>query len=216
MKLFRKIKSLFGYALLALIVNAWGGERSMALEPIRILAFGDSLTAGYNLAAADAFPAKLEKALREAGYSVKITNAGISGDTTAGGRSRLDWALAENPEIVILELGANDALRGFDPAESERNLDDMLRRLQAKKVIVLLAGMKAPRNLGREYADSFDAIYPRLAAKHNVALYPFFLDGVVADPAMNQGDGIHPTAKGVDVIVKRILPSLLPLLPKGK
>ncbi len=188
----------------------------MALEPIRILAFGDSLTAGYNLAAADAFPAKLGKALREAGHPVKISNAGISGDTTAGGRSRLDWALAENPEIVILELGANDALRGFDPAETERNLDDMLRRLQAKKITVLLAGMKAPRNLGREYADSFDAIYPRLAAKYNVALYPFFLDGVVADPAMNQGDGIHPTAKGVDVIVKRIMPSLLPLLPKGK
>jgi acyl-CoA thioesterase-1 len=216
MKLFRKIKSLFGYALLALIVNAGNGERSMALEPIRILAFGDSLTAGYNLAAADAFPAKLGKALREAGHPVKISNAGISGDTTAGGRSRLDWALAENPEIVILELGANDALRGFDPAETERNLDDMLRRLQAKKITVLLAGMKAPRNLGREYADSFDAIYPRLAAKYNVALYPFFLDGVVADPAMNQGDGIHPTAKGVDVIVKRIMPSLLPLLPKGK
>jgi acyl-CoA thioesterase-1 len=216
MKRFHKMRALIGYALLALIVNAWSAERSMAMEPIRILAFGDSLTAGYNLLASDAFPAKLERSLREAGHKVNVSNAGISGDTTAGGRARLDWALAENPEIVILELGANDALRGFDPAETERNLDDMLRRLKERKLTILLAGMKAPRNFGREYADSFDAIYPRLADKYGVALYPFFLDGVVADPAMNQGDGIHPTAKGVEVIVKRLLPSLLPLLPKGK
>lgn len=180
----------------------------------RILALGDSLTAGYNLPAEDAFPVKLEKALRAQGYDVSVANAGVSGDTAAGGRARLDWALADKPDIAIVELGANDALRGLDPKETYGNLDMILDRLKQGGVKVLLAGMHAPRNMGKDYGDEFRSVYMRLKDKHNVAFYPFFLDGVAMRPELNLADGLHPNGKGVDVIVERILPYVKELLGK--
>lgn len=177
-------------------------------ETLRILALGDSLTAGYGVAADAAFPVQLERALRADGYDVSVINAGVSGDTSAGGRARLDWALGDKPQVAIVELGANDGLRGLDPAVTEQNLDAILARLRAEKVRVLLTGMLAPPNYGPDYAKSFAAIYPRLAERHKVTLYPFFLDGVARDPKLNQGDGLHPTRDGVAEIVRRILPSV--------
>ena len=176
--------------------------------PVSIAVVGDSLTAGYGLPETEAFPARLEAALKDCGLDVRIVNAGFSGDTTAGGRARLDWPLADRPEIVIIELGANDAMRGLDPAQTEANLDDILARSVASGARVLLAGMLAPPNFGRDYQQQFDGIYPRLAEKHGVPLYPFFLDGVAMDPRLNQADGIHPNAAGVEIIVQRILPSV--------
>lgn len=182
-------------------------------EKRRLLVLGDSLAAGYGLPVEQAFPARLQIALGAAGYAIEVINAGVSGDTTAGGLARLDWALGNpTPAFAIVELGANDALRGLDPARSYDNLDRIVTRLHARGVKVLLAGMKAPRNLGRDYAGEFDAIYPRLAAKHGVPLYDFFLEGVAADPGLNQRDGIHPNARGVEVIVQRILPHVKRLL----
>jgi acyl-CoA thioesterase I len=180
-----------------------------AAEERRILALGDSLTAGYGLAAEDGFTARLEAALKAAGVAAKVINGGVSGDTSAGGLARVDWLMAEKPDLVIVELGANDALRGLDPVDTRRNLDDVIARIQKAGATVVLAGMKAPPNLGREYTADFDRIFPELAKQHKVALYPFFLDGVAADPALNQADGIHPNAKGVTVIVERMLPTLL-------
>ena len=188
----------------------------MAAMPIRILAFGDSLTAGFNLPSGDAFPVKLEAALKAKGYAVQVVNAGVSGDTTAGGRARLEWTLADRPDYApdyaIVELGANDALRGLDPELTYGNLDAILARLQGRKVKVLLAGMLAPRNLGDAYVRAFDAIYPRLQAKYGVALYPFFLDGVALHPELTLPDGMHPNAQGVDRIVTGILPAVERLL----
>ncbi len=191
---------------------------AQASGPLRILAFGDSLTAGYGLPADDAFPVQLARALEAAGYDVAITNAGVSGDTTADGRARIDWALADPFDYAIVELGANDTLRGLDPEQAYANLDFILDALAAKHVKVLLAGMYAPRNLGRDYTQQFDAIYPRLIAAHpDVALYPFFLDGVALHPELIQGDGLHPNREGVAVIVKAILPAVEKLLgPAGK
>ncbi|MFQ5985366.1 MAG: arylesterase [Alphaproteobacteria bacterium] len=183
-----------------------------AAEPVRIVALGDSLTAGYGLKTKEAFPARLEEALRSQGFAVEVLNAGVSGDTTAGGRARLDWVLKERPDLVIVELGSNDGLRGFEPAETFQNLDAILTRLKAAGVVVVLTGMRAPPNLGREYEAEFQAIFPRLAAKHGVAFYPFFLEGVAARAELNQADGMHPNARGVEAIVERILPFLLPLL----
>lgn len=174
-----------------------------------ILAFGDSLTAGYGLRATEAFPAQLEAALRNEGARAQVVNAGVSGDTTAGGLQRIDWLMTKKPDLVIVELGANDGLRGIDPAETHRNLDAILTRMKGLGIPVLLAGMLAPPNLGRDYGTRFNEIFPALAKKHKVALYPFFLDGVVADPGLNQADGLHPNAKGVSVIVRRILPYVL-------
>ena len=177
-------------------------------RPLRIVALGDSLTAGYGLPAEAAFPAKLERALAANGIATEIANAGVSGDTTSGGLARLDWSVPEGTEAVILELGANDALRGVDPTLTRNALDAMLERLKARHIPVLLAGMLAPRNLGPDYTRAFDAIYPDLAEKYGAILYPFFLDGVVNDPKLNQRDGLHPTAAGVDVIVAKILPDV--------
>lgn len=177
-------------------------------EPIRLVAFGDSLTAGLGLPAKDAFPAKLQAALKAKGHDVVIENAGVSGDTTSAGLSRLDWSVPEGTQGVILELGANDALRGLDPSIAEKSLDAILARLKERKIPVLLAGMVAPPNLGGGYGERFNAIYPRLAAKYGVPLYPFFLDGVAGQAKLNQPDGIHPTAAGVDVIVERITPAV--------
>lgn len=175
----------------------------------RVVVLGDSLTAGYGLPLEQAFPARLEAALQRAGRKVRVINAGVSGDTTAGGLARLDWMLADKPQLVIVELGANDALRGLDPAGTRANLDAILARLEAAGVRVLLAGMKAPRNLGADYVAAFDRIYPELAARHKVALYPFFLKGVAGDPKLNLADGIHPNAEGVERIVAGILPIIL-------
>jgi acyl-CoA thioesterase-1 len=183
-----------------------------AAEPVRLMAFGDSLTHGYGLPAGETFPDQLEAALRADGLDVTVLNAGNSGDTTAGGLARVDWALADDPDAVILELGANDGLRGLDPEATYDNLDAILAKLTGEGLPVLLAGMLAPPNLGREYGDAFNAVYPRLATQHDVPLYPFFLDGVAANPALNQGDGIHPNAAGVAEIVARIKPHVVRLL----
>lgn len=190
--------------LLALLTSS-----ASAAEPLRILAFGDSLTAGFGLPDADGFVPQLQSALADKGIAVRVINAGVSGDTTAGGLARLDWALADDPQLVIVELGANDGLRGLDPKTTAANLDGILAKLESQKRAVLLAGMKAPRNLGTEYTTAFDAIYPDLAARHKVTLYPFFLDGVATDPQLNQEDGIHPNAAGVKVVVGHMLPYVL-------
>lgn len=194
-------------ALAALMVLAAPLQAQESRE-IRIVALGDSLTAGYQLPPADAFPVKLQAALRARGHRVAIENAGVSGDTTSGGLERLDWAVAEGTDLVILELGANDALRGIAPAITRRNLDEILTRLKARGMAVLLAGMVAPPNMGGAYGEDYNRIFPELAAKHGVPLYPFFLDGVAATPALNLSDGMHPNGRGVDVIVQRILPAV--------
>jgi len=195
-------------ALLALSLATPG----TAAEPLRILAFGDSLTHGYGLAAGETFPEQLAAVLSAKGYEVAVLNGGNSGDTTASGRTRLDWVLAERPEIAIVELGGNDGLRGLDPSATYANLDAILMRFRAEGVAVLLAGMLAPRNLGREYTAAFDAVFPALADKYGVAFYPFFLDGVALDPALNQPDGIHPNAAGARRIAERIAPKVIELI----
>ncbi len=173
---------------------------------MRITVLGDSLSAGYGLSARDAFPEQLEAALQQRGYQVTVLNAGVSGDTSAGGLSRLDWTLADRPDLVIVELGANDALRGLDPARTRENIDAILTRLKAAGVQPLLTGMLAPRNLGRDYYSKFDQLYPDLAQSHEISFYPFFLDGVAGRPDLNQRDGLHPTAAGIAIIVEKILP----------
>lgn len=197
-------------ALAALLAAFWAAPA--AAEPVRLLAFGDSLVAGYGLGPEDAFPAQLERALKAEGYEVEVINAGRSGDTTAAGRGRLEWSLADKPDAVLLELGANDALRGLDPGQAYDNLDAILTRLKAENLPVLLAGMLALRNLGAAYRRDFDSVFPRLAEKHEIALYPFFLDGVALNPELNQLDGLHPNARGVAVIVERILPYVIELI----
>lgn len=179
---------------------------SAEARTIRLVALGDSLTAGYLLAGSDAFPSVLEKALRAKGLDVAIENAGVSGDTATGGLERLDWSVPDGTDGVIVELGANDALRGLDPAITEKALDQIITRLKARNIAVLLAGMLAPRNNGEAYGKAFDAIYPRLAQKHGVPLYPFFLDGIAGDAKLNLADMIHPNPAGVRVIVERMLP----------
>ena len=175
-------------------------------EPYRIVGFGDSLMAGYGVGPGEGFTEKLQSALKAKGIDAEVVNAGVSGDTTSGGLSRLDWSVPDGASLVILELGANDMLRGITPDVTEKNLDAMMARLKARNIPVLLAGMRAAPNLGAEYRAAFDAIYARLARKYDAALYPFFLDGVAAEPRYLQADGMHPNAGGVDMIVKRILP----------
>ena len=183
-------------------------------EPITILALGDSLTAGYGLDPQSAFPVKLETALKAKGHDVVIINAGVSGDTAVQGAARLDWALTPDVDAVIIELGANDALRGLDPAQAEAALASLLAKLKAKNLPVVLAGMRAPPNLGAEYAAKFEGMYQRLSA--GVLYYPFFLEGVVAVPKLNQADGLHPTGEGVDVIVAGMMPIVEQLLEQAK
>lgn len=214
----RRINPLCRLATIAmamLVFFAPGQGRAVA-EPVRILAFGDSLTAGYNLAPGEGFVPQLQKALDEAGLDARVLDGGVSGDTTAGGLARLDWALADNPDAVILELGANDALRAIDPAATRANLAALLERLKSAGKPVLLAGMLAPPNLGPEYGEAFNRIYPELAEAYDTLFYPFFLDGVAADPALNQGDGMHPTAAGVALIVERILPDVRALIERAR
>ena len=198
-------------AIMAAFAAVTAGPAGAADKP-RLMVLGDSLTAGYGLPAADAFPVRLEAALEKAGISATVINAGVSGDPTAGGLARIAWALADKPTHAVVELGANDALRGIDPGTTRRNLDALLARLQTAGVKVLLAGMYAPPNWGREYEEDFRKIYPDLAAKYDIGLYPFFLDGVAARRELNQDDGIHPNEKGVAVIVERILPHVRRLL----
>jgi acyl-CoA thioesterase-1 len=173
---------------------------------VTVLVLGDSLTAGYGLEEDESFPTQLENRLQTAGYDVNVINAGVSGDTTASGLARVEWALADRPEIVIVELGGNDALRGLDPTQVYVNLDRILARLKADGCRVILAGMLAPRNLGYEYSSKFDRVYPDLAKRHSVLFYPFFLEGVATDHKLNQADGIHPNAAGVLRIVAGITP----------
>jgi acyl-CoA thioesterase-1 len=177
-------------------------------KAIKMVVLGDSLSAGLGLSASSAFPARLRKSLKLNGISVDMINAGVSGDTSSGGRDRLDWSVPEGTDAVIVELGANDALRGTDPAVTRKALSDILTRLKARKIAVLLCGMIAPPNYGSDYSARFNAIYPDLAKSFGVPLYPFFLQGVAADAKLNQADGMHPTAEGVDVIVKNILPAV--------
>jgi len=179
-----------------------------ATKPIKMVVLGDSLSAGLGLSASEAFPERLQKSLQTKGIAVDMINAGVSGDTSSGGRDRLDWSVPEGTEAVILELGANDALRGTDPAVTRSALSDILTRLKARGIAVLLCGMVAPPNYGSDYSARFNAIYPDLAKSFGVPLYPFFLEGVAADAGLNQADGIHPTAEGVDIIVKNILPAV--------
>ena len=179
---------------------------------IKILVLGDSLTAGYGLDKSDSFPAVLEKHLLASGWNASIANGGVSGDTSAGGKNRLKWALTKKPDVVIVELGANDGLRGLNPNNTKENLAAILRELRQRKISVLLAGMLAPPNLGKTYGREFEKIYLDLANQFNVPFYKFFLDGVAGNPELNQGDGIHPNRKGVNVIVKRISPSVISVL----
>jgi acyl-CoA thioesterase-1 len=180
----------------------------------KIVAFGDSLTAGFGVTPAESYPAQLQRRLDEAGYRYRVVNAGVSGETTAGGLRRVDWILRSQPSIVILELGANDGLRGFDPALVRANLEHIIAKLQAAGVRIVLAGMKLPPNYGVEYTSRFTAIYPDLARKHQLSYMPFFLEGVGAQPTLNQPDGIHPTAPGYRIIVDHLMPVLQPLLEK--
>ena len=179
---------------------------------IKILVLGDSLTAGYGLDKNGSFPVVLEKYLRASGWDTTIANGGVSGDTSAGGKNRLKWALTKNPDVVIVELGANDGLRGLNPKNTKENLAAILRELRQRKISVLLAGMLAPPNFGKTYGQEFKKIYLDLAREFNVPLYKFFLDGVAGKPALNQSDGIHPNKKGVVVIVERILPRVVSIL----
>ncbi|GLQ80283.1 arylesterase [Mesorhizobium huakuii] len=193
---------------LILFLALCGAISSARAEPFKIVGFGDSLMAGYGLGPGEGFTDKLQAALRAKGRDVAVANAGVSGDTTSGGLARLDWSVPDGTRLVILELGANDMLRGVSPAIPRNNLDEMLARLKQRKIAVLLAGMRAAPNLGADYQTAFDAIFPELAKKYDVALYPFFLDGVAGQPGLQLEDGLHPSARGVDVMVERILPTV--------
>jgi acyl-CoA thioesterase-1 len=193
---------------------ALGAAATPAEQPLRIVVLGDSLVAGLGLKQSDAFPAQLERALKARGHAVEVINAGVSGDTTAGGLARVAWAVPERTGAVILELGANDALRGLDPARAKVNLDKIIATLKAGGTEVLLAGMFAPRSLGKDYVRDFEAIYPDLASKHGLILYPFFLDGVALDAKLSLDDGMHPNPRGVAEITKKILPSVEQLIER--
>ncbi|KWV44251.1 MULTISPECIES: arylesterase [Rhizobium] len=181
-------------------------------KTISLVGFGDSLMAGYQLPPGDGFPEKLQAALTAKGVDVSIANAGVSGDTTAGGLARIDWSVPDGTDGVILELGGNDALRGIPPEESEKNLDQIIARLKERGVAVLLVGMLAPPNMGGDYAGRFNSIYAKLAQKHGVALYPFFLDGVALDAGLKLEDGMHPNSKGIDVMVEKMEPAITQFL----
>lgn len=187
---------------------------SFAAAQKTLVAIGDSLTAGYGLPQDAAFPVQLEAALQQSGLDIKIKNAGVSGDTSTGGLQRLDWALANGADYVLLELGANDALRGIEPQITRQNLDKIIQKIQAKNIPIFLTGMKAPPNMGASYQTEFDEIFPALAEKYDITFYPFFLDGVAAIEKLNQDDAIHPNKDGVAVIVSKMLPSLTDFLNK--
>jgi acyl-CoA thioesterase I len=194
-----------GFVLFLAICGAISSARA---EPFKIVGFGDSLMAGFGLGPGQGFTDKLQAALRAQGHDVTVANAGVSGDTTSGGLARLDWSVPDGTQLVILELGANDMLRGVSPDIPRKNLDEMLGKLKERRIAVLLAGMRAAPNLGADYQNTFDAIFPDLAKKYEIALYPFFLDGVAGQPGMQLEDGLHPSPQGVDQMVERILPTV--------
>ena len=211
----RGFKALLSTVLPMIMVLAGPVVRvgtAAAAQPIKILALGTSLTQGYGLPPGTEFTVQLQAALKHDGIDTVITNAGVSGDTSAGGLARLDWSLADHPDAVILELGGNDMLRGIPPSETEKNLRAILDKLKADHIKVLVTGMHAQHNLGAEYVKEFDQIYPRLAKDYPVVFYPFILDGVALNPKLNQADGMHPNPAGVKVIVARMLPYVLKLL----
>ncbi|MEW6630397.1 MAG: arylesterase [Pseudomonadota bacterium] len=195
-------------AALSLFIAVCGVISSAQADTFRIVGFGDSLMAGFSLGPGEGFTDKLQAALKAKGHDVAVANAGVSGDTSSGGLSRLDWSVPDGTRLVILELGANDMLRGISPEITERNLDAMLAKLKARNIPVLLAGMRAAPNLGADYQKAFDAIYPKLAAQYGVPLYPFFLDGVAGHPDLQIEDGMHPNPRGVDVMIEGILPTV--------
>jgi acyl-CoA thioesterase I len=199
---------VLGLALIGTQPALAQASAAIGAKPIKMVVLGDSLSAGFGLAGSDAFPAKLQKALKAKGIPVDMVNAGVSGDTSSGGRDRLDWSVPEGTRAVIVELGANDALRGTDPAVTRAALSDIVTRLKARGIAVLLCGMFAPPNYGNDFAARFNAIYPDIAKSSGVPLYPFFLEGVAADARLNQADGMHPTAEGVEIIVNNILPTV--------
>ena len=205
------------FAATALLLVLLAAPPAGASDELTIVALGDSLTAGYRLPPDDGFPEQLQAALKAKGYTdVTVVNAGVSGDTTSGGLSRLDWAVGPDADAVILELGANDALRGIDPSIAHKNLEEMIVRLQKRGLPILLAGMLAPPNLGKDYAARFNPIYPDIAKKYDLTLYPFFLDGVVTHPKLMLSDGLHPTAEGVAEIVTRIMPDVEKLIAEAR
>ena len=208
------------FVLVAAFTIAAGEMRPTVVKaadrPVKIVALGDSLTAGYNLPASAAFPVKLEKALKAKGHAVEIANAGVSGDTASGGLARLDWSVPEGTDAVIVELGANDMLRGIDPAVTRRALEEIVRRLTDRRIPVLLAGMRAIPNLGVDYVQGFETIYSDLAAKYDLLLYPFFLEGIASDAKLNQRDGVHPTAAGIERVVAGVLPKAEELVGRAR
>ena len=207
-----RLRQLATTLVLVLIIIGPQSNSSLAGTSLRIVAYGDSLTAGLGLDAGHAFPAQLEAALRQQGYDIEIINAGVSGDTASAGLARFDWTMSEPADGVILELGANDALRGVDPQVTRAALDGLLAKLKDRDIPVLLTGMRAPPNMGEEFEQAFDPIYADLAEKYGAILYPFFLDGVAVERALNQSDGIHPNQEGVAEIVRRMLPQVEVLL----
>ncbi|HMN51322.1 MAG: arylesterase [Xanthobacteraceae bacterium] len=209
------MRALAASLLLALAAMIGGSTLSFA-QTIKIVALGDSLTAGFGLTGQEALPAQLEAALKRRGHDVEIANAGVSGDTASGGLARVDWSVPDGTDAVILALGANDMLRGVDPAVTKKALGDAIRRLRARNIDVMIAGMRAAPNLGADYAKKFDAMYEELAREYGVLLYPFLLDGVAAQRELIMADGLHPTAKGVSVMVERILPSSESLIERVK
>jgi acyl-CoA thioesterase I len=200
----------------ALVAASLIATPAAAEGPIKIVALGDSLTAGFGLPPDAAFPVKLAKALAAKGIAVEIANAGVSGDTASGGLARVDWSIPDGTDAVIVELGANDMLRGIDPKVTREALEAIVKRLKERGLAVLLCGMLAPPNYGSDYVKAYDAIFPDLAAKYGLVFYPFFLDGLVGDRALNQADDLHPTAAGVDQIVARILPKAEELIARVK
>ena len=204
------------WLLAPLVANAEGAGTPSGKTSLEVVAFGDSLSAGYGVGPGESFPEQLQKALRGKGYDVDVANAGVSGDTTTGGLARVEWSVPESTDLVIVELGANDALRGVSPEIAAKNLDSILQKLKTRGQAILLAGMIAPPNMGGQYAKAFDPIYPELSKKYGVPLYPFFLDGVAAKPGLNQDDAMHPNAKGVAIIVARMLTMVTEALDKIK
>jgi len=204
---------------MAFLVNALAGAVNLSTavaesKPVHIVAFGDSLSAGYGLRPKDAFPAQLQKQLKTAGHNVVVSNGAVSGDTTADGLKRLEWSVPDGTNAVILELGANDALRGTDPKVTRANLEKIIAALKKRNIAILLAGMLSPANWGENYSDDFDKIFPDLAQEHGLVFYPFFLDGVALDAKLNLDDGMHPTGQGVAEIVKRIMPRVEELIAR--
>ncbi len=211
------VNMLAGFLLFAAATfSSMAAAHAKTDKPIRIVAFGDSLSSGYGLRQSQAFPVQLQKELKARGHNVVVSNAGVAGDTTAAGLARLDWSIGDDVDAVILEFGANDALRGIDPKVTRENLQKILAKLKQRNIPVLLAGMRSPANWGDSYAEDFDVIFPDLAKEHELLFYPFFLEGVILNAKLNQDDGMHPNSNGVAEIVRQIVPSVEELIAKAE